>query len=72
MSDMIQGAGQCIEDSASLAICLEKVESLSDLPKVLEAFEAIRKPRTEWFVERARALAQMCHLPDGPQQEERD
>ncbi|KAG0649790.1 Salicylate 1-monooxygenase [Hyphodiscus hymeniophilus] len=48
------GANQCIEDSASLAICLEKARTFSDLPKVLKAFEQIRKPRIEWFIRKGR------------------
>lgn len=36
-----------IEDGASLAECIERAETTQDLPKVLHAFEAIRRPRCE-------------------------
>jgi salicylate hydroxylase len=41
------GAAQCIEDSACLALCLDAANSLSDLPKILIAYQTIRKPRTD-------------------------
>lgn len=53
-------------------MCLEKAESISDLPKVLNAHKTIRKPRLEWMEKRGRENAQIYHLPDGPQQEQRD
>lgn len=62
----------CVEDSACLAECLERAESVRDLPKVLHAFEQIRKPRTEWFVKRSSKIASIWHLPDGEAQEKRD
>ena len=68
----LQGASQCIEDSACLGICLEHANSLSDLPKVLRAYEAIRKPRTEWLTKKGRENAMMWHLPDGEEQQQRD
>jgi salicylate hydroxylase len=53
-------------------MCIDEAESLADLPKVLKAFETIRKPRTEWLVRRGREMAKTFHLPDGPEQEQRD
>jgi len=41
------GAGQCIEDSACLALCLDAASSISDLKKLLNVYEAVRKPRTD-------------------------
>jgi 2-polyprenyl-6-methoxyphenol hydroxylase-like FAD-dependent oxidoreductase len=67
-----QGASQCIEDSASLALCLERAETLEDIPKVLAAYETIRKPRTECCIKKWRQNAQMLHIPDGEEQQKRD
>lgn len=67
-----QGASQCIEDSASLALCLSNASTPSDFPKILSAFESIRKPRVEWLIKRGHENAKMWHLPDGPEQQQRD
>jgi salicylate hydroxylase len=45
---------------------------VEDLPKVLRAFEAIRKPRVEYMIKKGRFNAVEWHLPDGKEQEERD
>ena len=60
----IRERSQCIEDSASLALCLERAETLADIPKVLSAYETIRKPRTEWCIKKGRQNARMLHMPD--------
>lgn len=66
------GASQGIEDSACLAMCLEAAQSIHDLPKVLHAFETIRKPRAEWMVQRGREESLGFFLPDGEAQQQRD
>ena len=67
---MAQGAAQAIEDGATLAACL--ADSASDLPGALHRYERLRIPRTA----RLQALSAQnkirFHLPDGPQQRERD
>ena len=67
---MAQGAAQAIEDGATLASCL--ADSASDLPGALHRYQRVRIPRTA----RLQALSAQnkirFHLPDGPQQRERD
>ncbi|KUL82306.1 hypothetical protein ZTR_09723 [Talaromyces verruculosus] len=69
---LAQGAAQSIEDGACLAECLERAEQLEDIPALLRAFEAIRKPRCETVQKGARSNGDVWHLPDGPAQELRD
>lgn len=69
---LAQGAAQAIEDGASLAECLDRVESTSDIPKLMRAFEAIRKPRAERVQQGSRDSSVVWHLADGPAQEARD
>lgn len=44
---MAQGAAVSIEDGAALAECPDRAESVSDLQRLLSAFEVIRKTRCE-------------------------
>jgi salicylate hydroxylase len=67
---MAQGSAQAIEDGATLAAVLTKVDS--DIPEALRAYEAIRLPRTSRIQAQAAANKIRFHLPDGPQQRERD
>lgn len=67
-----QGAAMAIEDSAALAECIGRATQKSDIPKLLEAFETIRKPRTEFMTRFARARKEMFCMPDGPAQQKRD
>jgi salicylate hydroxylase len=53
-------------------MCLDYAKSVSDLPRVLAAYEQIRKPRAEWMVRKGRETAKIWHLPDGEQQRQRD
>jgi salicylate hydroxylase len=69
---MAQGAAVSIEDGAALAECLDRAESVSDLQRLLSAFEMIRKPRCETISKSALANADVWHLPDGPAQQGRD
>ena len=66
------GAAQGIEDSACLVMCLEAAQSIDNLPKVLTAFETIRKPRAEWMIQQGKAECAAWHLPDGEAQQQRD
>ncbi|RVX72524.1 hypothetical protein B0A52_03714 [Exophiala mesophila] len=69
---LAQGASMSIEDGPALAECLSRVRELEDIPKYLRVFEQLRKPRCEKLQLCSRLNGQMWHLPDGPQQEERD
>ncbi|KAJ2981149.1 hypothetical protein NQ176_g2207 [Zarea fungicola] len=66
------GAGLCIEDSACLAECLERAQTIHDLPRVMKSFEKIRKPRAEYLIKMGLGLAEINHAPDGPIQQARD
>ncbi|KAH6867518.1 hypothetical protein B0T10DRAFT_419749 [Thelonectria olida] len=59
-------------DGACLAECLDRVQSLSDLPTYLNAYETIRKPRAERVQNGTRNSSLVWHLQDGPEQEARD
>ena len=67
-----QGAAMAVEDSAALVECIGRATHQSDIPKVLEAFETIRKPRTDFMQRFARSRKAMFCMPDGPDQEKRD
>lgn len=69
---LAQGASMSIEDGPALAECLSRVKEIQDIPKYLAVFENLRKPRCEKMQLCSRLNGQMWHLPDGPQQEERD
>jgi hypothetical protein len=69
---LVPGAVQGIEDSGSLAVCLEHLQKLADLPGLLKVFEAIRRPRAEFMMKVARERAVGLLLPDGKEQEQRD
>jgi salicylate hydroxylase len=69
---MAQGAAVSIEDGAALAECLDRVTGLVDLPPVLRAFQDLRKSRCETISKAALSLADLWHLHDGPEQEQRD
>jgi salicylate hydroxylase len=67
---MAQGAAQAIEDGATLASCLNNMAL--DVPAALRAYVASRKPRTTILQARSQASSGSFHLPDGPEQYERD
>jgi salicylate hydroxylase len=67
---MAQGAAQAIEDGATLARCL--AEGPVDTEAALRRYETIRLPRTSRVQAMARRNATIFHLPDGPEQQERD
>lgn len=61
-----------IEDAGALGTLLEHITDLRDLPKLVQTYERIRKPRALEVRRRSEALKDVYTLPDGPQQEERD
>lgn len=69
---LAQGASTSIEDGAALAECLEKATDLSMVPSALRAFERIRKPRCETIQAGSRSNGDIWHMPDGPEQRQRD
>lgn len=67
---MAQGAAQSIEDGAALASLL--VKAPGDIPGALARYETLRKPRATRLQEASAANRQRFHLPDGPEQRQRD
>jgi salicylate hydroxylase len=65
-----QGAAQAIEDAAVLARCL--ADGLDDPAAAFKRYEALRIPRTTRLQELSHGRSHINHLPDGPQQRERD
>ena len=68
---MAQGAAQAIEDGASLSACLGTAGP-DDVPGALRRYEALRLPRTSRVQAMSTRNKARFHLPDGPEQEERD
>jgi salicylate hydroxylase len=66
-----QGAAQAIEDGAALAACLQQGRS-EEMADLLREYEAIRQPRTAAIQALARQNSRIFHLPDGPDQQQRD
>ncbi len=67
---MAQGAAQAIEDAAVLAGCLD--EGRQEPAAALLRYEQLRMERTAKVQMAARRNAVVFHLPDGPEQQERD
>ena len=65
-----QGAAQAIEDAAVLARCL--AGGLDDPAAALKRYEELRIPRTTRLQELSHGRSHINHLPDGPEQRERD
>jgi len=65
-----QGAAQAIEDGATLTACLSQTGP--DVPGALGRHERLRLPRTSRLQALSAANKTRLHLPDGPQQQERD
>ena len=65
-----QGAAQAIEDGAALASLLAKMRE--DVPAALARYEAVRKPRATRLQELSALNRKRFHMPDGPEQRERD
>lgn len=64
-----QGAANAIEDAAVLAAALT---CTADVRLALRVYELVRKDRGEQIAASARATATTLHLPDGPEQRQRD
>jgi salicylate hydroxylase len=65
-----QGAAQAIEDAAVLARCL--ADGRDDPAAALKRYEGLRIPRTTRLQGASHGRARVNHLPDGPEQRDRD
>jgi salicylate hydroxylase len=66
---MGQGAAQAIEDAATLTACLNK---LDDVQTALKRYETLRLPRASRLQSMSQTNKTRFHLPDGPEQDQRD
>ncbi|KAI0509768.1 FAD binding domain-containing protein [Xylaria bambusicola] len=71
---LASGAGMALEDGGVLGLCLSRLTDKSPCSKrkALEVYEACRRERTEKVVQRGSHNQQVYHLPDGPEQAQRD
>ena len=67
-----QGAAMAIEDGAVLGNLLSRISNISQLTPLLKAYQDLRLPRTSMVQESSRLNQHIFHLPDGPEQRERD
>ena len=68
---MAQGAAQAIEDGATLAACLSSIGT-QHVPEALSRYERLRLPRASHVQGLSEANKRRFHLPNGPDQSERD
>jgi salicylate hydroxylase len=66
-----QGAAQAIEDAEALAACLAGCAPAS-APEALLRYERLRRPRASEVQRMSRGRELRNHLPDGPEQRQRD
>jgi salicylate hydroxylase len=66
---MAQGAAQALEDGATLTACLTQGP---DIPEALRLYETRRQPRASRIQAMSTENKTRFHLPDGPEQRERD
>ncbi|KAI8628553.1 FAD/NAD(P)-binding domain-containing protein [Xylariaceae sp. FL1651] len=71
---LASGAGMALEDGGVLGLCLGRLTDTSPSSKrtALQVYEACRRERTERVVQRGSYNQWIYHLPDGPEQMERD
>jgi len=67
-----QGAAMALEDGAVLGNLLSRISHRSQLRGLLEAYEDLRLERTAAVQHSSRLNQHIFHLPDGPEQQERD
>lgn len=67
-----QGAAQAVEDAATLAVLLSSLESAADIPQALRLYQIARKSRAEAIQGMSQTNRNTLHMPDGPEQQERD
>jgi salicylate hydroxylase len=66
-----QGAAQAVEDAVVLADCLRRADRTS-VQQALQRYEDIRRPRASRVQLMSRGREVRNHLPDGPEQQQRD
>jgi salicylate hydroxylase len=66
---MGQGAAQAIEDAATLTACLRKADGVA---AALRLYEKLRLPRASRLQAMSQSNKTRFHLPDGPEQQQRD
>ena len=71
---LASGAGMAFEDGGVLGLCLGRLTDKSPASKrrALQVYEACRRSRTEKVVQRGTHNQRIYHLPDGPEQADRD
>lgn len=69
---MSQGAAMAVEDGAALAVALNDIANLDELPRSLRLFEAERLERSSAMQDASMVNGVIWHFPDGPEQEARD
>ncbi|KAJ8118508.1 hypothetical protein OPT61_g525 [Boeremia exigua] len=69
---MSQGAAMAVEDGAALAVILNEITTLKDLPSALRSFEKERIQRSSDMQNASMVNGVIWHFPDGPEQEARD
>ena len=68
---MAQGAAQAVEDGATLAACLTTAAA-PGIEAALDRYQRLRLPRTSRLQAMSAANKTRFHLPDGPDQRDRD
>jgi salicylate hydroxylase len=66
-----QGAAQGVEDAVALADCLKSAEA-DTVETALKRYEELRRPRANHVLLMSRGREIQNHLPDGPEQQQRD
>ena len=66
-----QGAAQALEDAVALAHCL-KTSAPDAVPEALKRYEHLRLSRSRQVQLMSRGREVINHLPDGPEQQQRD
>ena len=69
---LAQGANSALEDGAVLGALLQHVMRKDQLPHAVRVFEKVRKARSEAIARETFLQRHQFHMPDGPEQEERD
>ncbi|CAN9289308.1 unnamed protein product [Alternaria alternata] len=69
---MSQGAAMAVEDGAALAVALNHVSSLDDVPFALRVFEQERIKRSGDMQIASTVNGTIWHFADGPEQRARD
>ncbi|KAJ6511508.1 hypothetical protein C8R47DRAFT_1095293 [Mycena vitilis] len=67
-----QGSAMAIEDAAALGVLFSHITSRRQIRPLLQAYQALRYPRTTETQLASRLNQTIFHLPDGPEQEARD